>query len=268
MRKRSLLLALLCASGAWAQEVKVGAFGANGQLSWTASPDTDYTVEWSSSLAPTATWSRTWSGLRGLSSTGGVETARVPMFYRLSCWTNGLFVRMPAGRTLVYSVSNALHQVWTQEISVVGSMWIPRMSNDYMVVSVKDIYEGDTPAGGGSFEMNIARSTDTALYGLNPFASQEAIEWQSGPVGMAWTNTAFGELRRSSIEAVEAVQVPAGTIPGCIKFRKTDLGSMHPNPNWYEWVCPGFMVVKWVDYYTDPAEAAPVVYELVGVKAD
>jgi hypothetical protein len=59
----------------------------------------------------------------------------------------------------------------------------------------------------------------------------------------------------------ETVVVPAGTFLNCLKFKKSDLlGS--PETTWYEWIKPGFTLVRIEDYHVENPSAAPVVYEL------
>ena len=62
----------------------------------------------------------------------------------------------------------------------------------------------------------------------------------------------------STIEAIEDVTVPAGTYTGCVKI-KHECKACSGAAYWYEWVKPGFMMVKWVDYWTDNA---PVTHKL------
>ena len=89
--------------------------------------------------------------------------------------------------------------------------------------------------------------------------AQEDKDWQNLPVGSVWTNGSV-EIR---VEAVEPVSVPAGVFADCIKFKKHELGAAEEDA-WYEWVKPGLLMVKWVDYSCSNPGAEPVVYELLG----
>ena len=90
----------------------------------------------------------------------------------------------------------------------------------------------------------------------------ETVEWLAAPVGTTWTNFNYeGQFtRKVTIEAVETVTVGAGTFDSCLKFHKQALDSSDPTPEWYEWIKPGFGMVKWVDYWG--VENGPIVYEL------
>jgi hypothetical protein len=54
------------------------------------------------------------------------------------------------------------------------------------------------------------------------------------------------------------VTVPAGTFTGCWKIRTTCVAC--DDDYYIEWLKPGFMVVKWIDYWTHEPE--PVTYKL------
>jgi len=62
--------------------------------------------------------------------------------------------------------------------------------------------------------------------------------------------------------AIETVDVPEGTFTDCIKIHKHGFDTTHPQTDWYEWIKPGFFMVKWFDYWIDETNAAPIVYEL------
>ena len=59
------------------------------------------------------------------------------------------------------------------------------------------------------------------------------------------------------------VNPPGGTFANCYKFHKQALDYSGPEgAEWYEWMKPGFGLVKWVDYRVDAGEDPPVVYQL------
>ena len=238
------------------QEVRINAFTGNGAMTWQAPSNSDCTVEWASSLTSSTRWSRSWIDLLDLHCMGGVSTGSIPMFYRVSAWTNGLFMRMPVGRTLVFAVSNALGQTWAEEISSVGRLTIPAMTNDYMAISVSEHYQGGRPSGMMVDSINYLRSSDRAMYGFQSVGSEQ-MDWQDAPMGTTWTNG----TEVVTLEAKETVTVPAGTFTGCLKFTKTDTSIPPPN-TWREWVKPGFFMVKWMDSNTGNENDIPVVYQL------
>ena len=110
--KTTIIAALIiaCVAVLHAQEVHIDSLDGNGQLTVTAPSNSDFTVEWASSLIPTVEWKQSWSSLKNIPCTNGTMTVEVPMFYRVTCWTNGLFVRMPVGRTFIYSVTNDIDE--------------------------------------------------------------------------------------------------------------------------------------------------------------
>ena len=257
--RQRLLVGVLLGVGAvgQGQEVRIDSFSGNGLMTWQAPSNSDCTIEWASSLSSTAKWSRSWLELMNLGCTSGVTTCGVPMFYRVSSWTNGLFVRMPIGRTFVYAASNALAQTWTQEVFFAGMLTIPSMTNNYVALSSSDHYQGSPPAGSSENKTHLLRSTDKAMYGFESVGA-EYVAWQNAPLGTTWTNGSEVRL----IVTNETITVPAGTFTGCIKFQSTDTSAPPPFNTWYEWVKPGLFMVKWIDYYVDETNATPVVYQL------
>jgi hypothetical protein len=248
--------AVIVAASAAAQPVQISSFSANGQLTVSAPVGSDFSVEWSPVLGAGAVWSDRWDFLTAVRSTNTTTKLGVPMFYRVSCYTNGLLWPLKPGSSFVFAVSNALGETTMQSVKSLGKCYVPEFTNHYGVLSLDEVpVSGGTPGG-----TVLARSDDTGVWVLyNPHTHFEALEFFRGTVGMAMTN---GENIRIEIEAVENVTVPAGTFTNCIRFRKTDLSSSDPNPYWYEWISPGMGTVKWADYYVDPVSAAPVVYLL------
>jgi hypothetical protein len=228
-----MFVALLGAmASATAQEVQISSFEGTGSLTWQAPSNSDCTVEWASSLAQPNRWTRRWTDLTNIHSTNGTTTVDVPMFYRVSCWTNGLLLRMPLGRTYSYACTNSAGRTWTQEVFCAGGIAIPSTTNDYVLLARSDLYSDPRPEGSDEDDLMIFRSTDRAAYALSGAAS-EMLYWQSAPIGTTWTNATGACV----VEANETVVVPAGTFTGCVKIR-------HLNDNSCEWVKPGFFMVR------------------------
>ncbi len=161
------------------------------------------------------------------------------------------FFPLKVGQEAVFNVRNNAGQTWQQTWKVSGMTVIPPTRIYYAI----DILE-DKP---GKLRMSAGRSTTTALFGYHGFG-REVISLQNGPVGTTWTWTADnGEIRVATIEAIETVTVPAGTYQGCLKVHKI-CTNCDEVTDWYEWVKPGFFLVKTVDYSED--DYAPLTYEL------
>lgn len=91
MRRRTLAGGLGCfmlVALAAGQQVVVTSLHTDGSLHWAAPSGTICRVEWTGTLAPTATWARSWNPVQGLRMTGTAAVAVVPMFYRVVCDTN------------------------------------------------------------------------------------------------------------------------------------------------------------------------------------
>ena len=258
---RSKLIAGLITTWVLAQtvhgQVEITSFDQNGKITWSAPSNSHCTIEWASSLTPAPQWSRWWMNLRDIPCTNSTSQADVPMFYRVMCWTNGLFLPLPLGRTFVYQGSNNLGQVWTQELACVGSLSLTTMTNDYIQVFRKEIYSGPEPVETYGDAFLYIRSDSDHCYFLED-KPQESLIWQDGPIGTTWTND-DGTL--VVIQTNETVVVPAGTFPGCIKFRKSGIPQT-PTNTWYEWIKPGSAIVRIEDHYCGNTNAAPLVYEL------
>lgn len=258
------MLVGLVAGTSVGQEVEIQSFGSSGQLTWIAPSNSDCTIEWTSQLASSGVWERTWSDLRNITCTNATSMASVPMFYRVTCWTNGLFLRLPAGRTFVYGVSNALGQTWTEEFAVVAEATFPAMTNNYQLLVISQHWEGAMPEGASEeVESVFVRSTGTSMYNLDYLNEAEFLDWRKGTTGTTWTvDYGGGDSNDAEIASIETVNVPAGTFTECIKIHKHGLNTAHPKPDWYEWIKPGFFMVRWVDYWEDNTNATPIVYEL------
>lgn len=83
----------LLAGNTIAQDIDIISFNHNGTLAWTNSmTNVSCSVEWTSSLVPSATWHRTWQDIDYMWTTTSVTSASVPMFYRIVCSTNTLHI--------------------------------------------------------------------------------------------------------------------------------------------------------------------------------
>lgn len=253
-------IVIACASVLQAQQVTIGSLDGNGQLTVSAPSNSDFTVEWASSLTPTPVWRNNWLDLQNIQCTNSTMTVDVPMFFRVTCWTNGMFLRTPAGRTFTYGVSNALDQVWTETLFFIAEAHFPAMSNDYQLVVVKQNWDGEMPTGANDeIASTYLRSTDTAMYLFDHLNGNEFLDWQKAPVGTTWTvDYGGGDSNTVEIVAIETVHVPAGTFTDCIKIQKRN---QNEAIEWHEWIKPGFFMVKWIDGVGGTNEA-PVVYEL------
>jgi len=259
-----------------AQEVEIQSFGNNGELTWLAPSGSVCTIEWTSSLVPTANWQRSWIRQLDRPCSESVTTSTVPMFYRITAWTNGLFVSLPAARTYVYSVSNALGQLWTQELTCAGVLSLSSSREHYALVTITNIYSGaGRPDGSDAWRAfligeGLCRSTESAFFarrGDDRDASYGVADhtiWQAAPYGTTWTNPPDedGDVAVRTLVTNETVAVPAGTFEGCLKYSTLypdDVG--HPRPEIIHWVKPGFHCVKTVDYWEE-TNATPVVFQL------
>ena len=129
------------------------------------------------SLGGNTVWQQDWSSLLNLSPTSATTTVSVPMFYRVSCLTNGFFWPMPLGGMGTYSVSNAVSGIWTQQFQCLGILSVPSSSNQYLFAPNRD------PSGTNA---GFYRSTDRAMY-ITPNGYNEQLKWTNGPVGATWT---------------------------------------------------------------------------------
>ena len=114
-------------------------------------------------------------------------------------------------------------------------------------------------------KLHLMRSTDTRVNQFDQMTLAESQEFFRGPVGTTWTNLNYGGhfTRVVAVDAIETVIVPAGTFTNCYKFHKTVLNaSPGETAEWYEWVCPGFGMVKWVDYWVDATNNPPITHNL------
>ena len=265
----SMCGALIVAGTAGAQSVVVNSFDQNGLMAWTAPSGSVCTVEWASSLTPTPHWSRSWHELTSITATNAGTSAHVPMFYRVTCWTNGLFLSYPLGRTYVYTVSNALGQAWTYEGTSLGNVTGPSFTNHtYVLVRYRAYGAINDPVGVDGVGDGVMGLSDSAAYEQMQ-NGREAIMWQNSPVGTTWTNDSGpGYGSEVSVWSVVSngvsVSVPAGTFENCIVYRLAPQTPENPPPydeRVYYYVKPGLALVKLVDYWNE-SNAVPVISEL------
>lgn len=235
--------------------IQVTALTRAGQLQWTNLPALSnglFSVEWAAE--PGANWQDSWRGLQAVAGTGTVQTVAVPMLYRVKCVTN-LFLPMPVGGRLTYSVSNQAGGTWSETMTCLSRVQPSAGGGkDYALIETLE---------GGQMRLHLMRSTDGAVYRLDPNTLTENLEFQMSPAGTTWTNSNYeGQLTvRVTVEAIETVTVPAGTFAGCYRYRKQVVDG-DATAYWQEWVAPGVGVVKWVDYWLDPSQHPPVTHAL------
>jgi hypothetical protein len=257
IKTRILPLAVLASCmGAHASDIEITSLTSNGRLSWTNAPTNGlFTVQWASALSTNTDWRGDWNALQGFWVSGPTSTVEVPMFYRVKCSTN-LFAPYPVGGQFTFSVSNAIGNVWTQQISILGyGKSLAGAGKDYTVMEIVE---------SGRMSLQLFYSTDSAAFNLDQYTLADVLSWQRASVGTPWTNYNYkGQwTRKVTVEAIESVSTKAGTFDSCYKFHKQALNSSNPTPDYYEWVKPGFGLVKSVDYWVDASEHPPIVYEL------
>ena len=219
--RRTMAIVLVVATVAIAAQaqVQITNFTQNGELTWTSPSGSVCNVEWASSIGPVAIWKRHWADLSDIRCTSQQTTAQVPMFYRVSCWTNGLFLSLPIGRTYIYRVTATNRVVTTNEMSCIGLVEGPLFTNGSHAALVTS---QRIPDSGGEL-LTFASSDQTVWMVL---ANRTVTKkWQAGPVGMTWTNApdSDGDVMAVRIEAKEPVTVPAGTFDNCIPVSYTHL---------------------------------------------
>ena len=232
--------------------VEITGLKENGTLSWSNSSDLGdalFTIEWAPQL--TGVWRTSWKSLSGMAVTGAVASVEVPMFFKVKACPD-LLIPFPLNRQMTYAVSNAVGNVFTQQMAVLSYLRPLASSNEFAVLE----------QGGYNAAMMLLRSTSSSVYRYSSETGGETLEFQSGVAGTTWTNFNYAgssDSREVRIEAIESVTVPAGTFR-CYKFHKRVIGQA--GADWYEWVCPGKGLVKWVDYWADSSENPPITYEL------
>ncbi|WP_372809004.1 hypothetical protein [Pontiella sp.] len=259
-----------------AQTVVIDSLESTGKLTATVPSNSVYTVEWIDSMGSAKGWQTDWSGLREQVSTDGAVEVEVPMAYRLTCWTNGLFLDVPVGRTYHYSITNQVGETWQEEVRVMGDSYMPAYSNHYRTIWTEEWYDAPDliPDGAQSRGAVFLRVDEEAAYvldsGFAPGPMTEDQIWKNGPVGTTWSYVASAPHTTvtSTVVAVEDVTIGSTTYEDCLKIRSVGANQTwlaeYPIREYTEWVKPGGYVVKrensWVHYTV--LGAIPVVYEL------
>lgn len=215
-----VFLTISAAGTATAQSVVIHSLDHNGELSWSAPSGSVCNVEWASALHGSTDWHNSLVSEQGIIVSNGVGRTDIPMFYRVSCHTNGVLWPLPLGRVFVYAAD-------TNDLTLkcVGKVWI---ANTEVVYSFLDHWKGNI----------VMRSTDHAVYLYE--GDVEGIWMQVGEPGTTWTN-AFGEV--ITLVSNETITVQAGTFD-CLKYRRTNEPG-HPYGAWTDrWLAPGVGLVK------------------------
>jgi hypothetical protein len=239
--------------------IAITSFPGNGQLTWTNAPSLMgawFGIEWAA--APGTNWHSSWGPLQSMMATGLATTVEVPMLYRVRGITNA-FIPWPLNVQVSFAVSNMTGSVWSETLRCLGMLKPSGTGHEYAAV------EQVESANHGLSGISLLRSTDASVYRYSPELQMEWPEFRMGPVGHSWTNHNYegNWTCKVAIEAIETVTVPAGTFTNCFKFHKTVLDAPPgETAEWYEWICPGFGMVKWTDHWVDAAENPPVTHNL------
>ena len=187
------------------------------------------------------------------------------MFYRVACWTNGLIIDPAIGRSYSYTLTNAHGEGWWDEIAFHGRAHLPSLSNNYTVATGTFSWDGDIMPSGvhlHTIESTwFVRITEDTLYLADPAHPPELPFWKLAEPGTTWTNNPH-EI--TTIESYEDISVPAGTFTDCIRLHRRFIGSTDMDTGVRQWIKPGFMLIKEIDYpdYLDPPEAGPIEKQL------
>ncbi len=262
-----------------AQVVTIDSLDANGRLTATVPPNAVFSVEWAGSLTSSNGWQKGWSQLRDVKSADGSVDVEVPMFFRLSCWTNGLFLNAPVGRTFHYAVSNAIGETWHEEIEVMGDIYVPALSNSYRMIRSEEFYESadEIPLGAQQRRTLFLRADENSSAHLDLDLKEEVYDWKIGTNGTKWAFFSSSAYTTIDSEIMDHEDILIGTTnySECVKiFSKGQYdGSQwwldeYPVLEYTEWIKPGGYLVKrenwWVHSDVIASNAAPVVYELQG----
>jgi len=260
-----------------AQTVVIDSLESTGKLTATVPAGSVYSVEWIGALDSTNGWQKTWSHLRDQKSSDGTVIVEVPMAYRLTCWTNGLLLNPPVGRTYHYSISHPVGETWVNEVRVMGDTYIPSQNNNYRTIWKEDWYAAPDliPVGAQSRGAVFMRAEEDCAYLLDsellPGPMQEDLVWTNGPVGTAWSyfdSTPHTTIQSTIVATNVTVTVGSSNYTGCIEIHSVGDPqpwlANYPIREYTEWIQPNGYIVKsknwWVDNnYTN---AVPIVSEL------
>ena len=165
-------------------------------------------------------------------------------------------IPLKVGQTFTFTVKDGDSNTWEQVLAVTGNTTIPSLGKTFFHLDIMDVGK-DGPLDDP--EMETARSTSTKVFSYDGFGVEHLV-FHNAPRGTCWSYEDFdGEITEACIEAKGiTVTVPAGTFTGCLRIRKTCVTC--DDDYYIEWLKPGFMVVKWIDYWTSKPE--PVIYKL------
>lgn len=269
---------LMTGTAVQAQAVVIDSLDSTGKLTATVPSNAVYSIEWTGALSPSNTWENGWWQHRDVLSEDGVVEAEVPMAFRLTCWTNGLFVNAPVGRTYYYSVTNsaAIPQGWERHVQVMGDTYMPLQTNNYRTIWTEEWYSSPTniPAGAQGRGVSFMRSDENNVYVLDsefePGPMMEDPLWKNAPTGTIWSYQASTPhtLITSEILAIEDVVIGSTTYEDCIKIESVGAFEPwlyeYPERRYIDWVQPGGYVVKSMNWWVheDYTNATPVIYEL------
>lgn len=262
-----------------AQTVVIDSLDSSGKLTATVPSNSTYTVEWIGALDSTNGWQKSWSHLRDVKSEDGSVDVEVPMFFQLTCWTNGVFVSTPVGRTYYYSITNKKGDTWAKHVSVLGDTYMPQQTNNYRTIWSEEWYSQPDviPDGAQSRGVMFMRADEDSAYALDseflPGPMQEDTIWKNGPVGTTWSylaSTPHTLITSEIVATNETVSIGATNYTGCVKIESVGMYQSwldeYPDRRYYEWIQPGGYVVKTENYWVHDSvtNATPVVYELQG----
>jgi len=226
---------ILCGS-AVAQDIEITSISNGGRLTLAAPSGSVSTVEWTGNLSGAVDWRRDWTDQRYIVSTSGTTAVDIPMFFRITTWTNGLLAPMSSSGTSIWSVSNHLGETWTEETTVLGLFAMTSLSNEYVYASAsRRNYTSRT----------YTRSTDREVFNLEIGDTNytETVMNRIAEPGTVWTNYRLNWTERVAIIANETITVPAGTFD-CIRHHTEILPPQ--TGEWTTWVSPGHGTVKWI----------------------
>lgn len=274
------LAAVLAATAGQAQTVVIDSLEGNGTLTATVPSNAVYSIEWKGALDGPGDWTDSWYQHRDVQSSNGTIEVEVPMAFRLTCWTNGVFLQAPIGRTYHYSVSNAVGQVWRQEIEVVGDAKMPGVDESYRIVRITEFYDNadEVPWGAQTRTVRFIRSEESSSYHYDLQYNNDVLELQDGPNGTSWSYYSSDFDWTNEVEIISHGDVTVSTTNGpvtytdCVEFYTQGLSNgfnwqtNFPVRTFREWVKPGEYLVKRENSLLGAGLefAAPVVYELQG----
>lgn len=255
----------------------ISSFTRNGEIVWTAQGGTVCSVEWASTLT-SSVWKSSWEDLEEIRTAQGIMIARVPMFYRVVCQSNGYLQPMRVGTEWTYAASNNFGETWTLTETTCGTLSFPDPSlmpgcaRKYYAVRRAETWEYYAPEGVG-FLWNEApysyvRSTTNSVFEWQETSERRAL--QEAEPGAVWTNqfSHFKDLGEISIvcsnAGTEVVTVPAGTFE-CTRCESTVVGI--PEMTCTDWISHDLGLVKRVSAMPNLiGGSSPVTYELESIK--